>query len=413
MALRRAAVTVARRAAIRRAAFSAAPDKLATARERDHIVSDALIAENGNLLEYSVVYTDRALNHMSAPFQQVMLDLHSSLTKAYNCEHLVMLPGSGTYAMEAAARAFGDGEVVVIRNGYFSYRWSQLFDCMGKDPATVHVHMARPTEGWGAPSAPISPPPIAEVVADILLKKPSMVCAPHVETSAGIILPPAYIKQVAAACREVGAIFVLDGIASGTAWVDMGDLGVDAFITAPQKGWSGPAAVGVCMMNDRAKEVAHSKKPTSFTIDLAKWDVVMNAYLSGGHMYHATMPTDAIRKFRDVVHETEDFGLKNCEDAAWKLGFGVRDVMYKRGFKSVAAEGFEAPGVAVVYAPGDPTFAAKFKANDVQIAAGVPLMVGEPADFQTFRIGLFGLDKLANVPKTVANFEKAMDSVLR
>ncbi|KAJ1462739.1 Aminotransferase, class V [Pelagophyceae sp. CCMP2097] len=365
---------------------------------------------NGGLLEYSVVYTDRALNHMSSPFQQVMNDLHTSLTKAYNTQHAVLVPGSGTYAMELAARAFAkDGEIMVIRNGYFSYRWSQIFETMGKTDKVTVVHAAPPA-GWSKGVEAVAPPPIEDVVAMIRAKKPSMVCAPHVETSAGIILPADYCRAIGEACKEVGAVFVLDGVASGTAWVDMTDCGVDAYVTAPQKGWSGPACVGVLMCSDRAVAMI-DPKPSSFSIDLAKWKQVMAAYLGGAHMYHTTMPTDAVRVFRDVVQETEAFGLEKAHAEAWRLGNGVRDVLKARGFVSVAAPGFEAPGVVVVYAP-DATYAAKFKAQSLQIAAGVPLMIGEPANFQTFRIGLFGLDKLANVDKTVANFEQALDKIL-
>lgn len=375
-----------------------------------HVVDDELIEANGGLLEYSVVYTDRALNHMSSPFQKVMNDLHSSLTKAYNTDSCVMIPGSGTYAMEAAARAFSkDKDIIVLRNGYFSYRWTQIFETLGKT-SQVNVMQAAPPGGWSEGTESVAPPPIDEVVAAIREKKPSMVCAPHVETSAGIILPNDYIKKVGQACKEVGAMFCLDGIASGTAWVDMGNNDVDMYITAPQKGWSGPAAVGVLMLSDRAT-AAIDPTPTSFSVDLNKWKQVMQTYLDGAHMYHTTMPTDAIRVFRDVVQETEDFGLQRANDEAWRLGNAIRQVLYSRGFKSVAADGFEAPGVTVVYAP-DPTMAAKFKNESLQIAAGVPLMIGEPSNFQTFRIGLFGLDKLANVDTVVSNFETAIDNIL-
>jgi len=377
-----------------------------------HVVDQALIDKNGGLMEYSVVYTDRAMNHMSAPFQQIMNDLHTSLTKAYNTDHAVMLPGSGTYAMEAAARAFGTGDVVVVRNGYFSYRWSQIFECMGKPDESVHVLKARPADGWSADeNRGVQPPPIDEVVAKIRDVKPSMVCAPHVETSAGIILNKEYCKAIGDACKEVGAVFCLDGVASGTAWVDMDYAGVGAYITAPQKGWTGPAAVGICMMSDYAADVAAAAPVSSFTVDLHKWKTVMGAYLDGGHMYHATMPTDAIRVFRDVVNETEKFGLKEAEAGTWKVGMGVRDVLKSRGYTSVAAEGWEAPGVAVVYANNDPTYAGHFKNANFQIAAGVPLVLGEPEHYNSFRIGLFGLDKIIHADTTIRNFEIGLDAV--
>jgi len=379
-----------------------------------HVVPQQKIDENGGLMEYSVVYTDRAMNHMSAPFQEIMNDLHTSLTNAYNTQHAVMLPGSGTYAMEAAARAFGhEGDVVVVRNGYFSYRWSQLFECMGKSDDQVHVMKARPVNGWSdEEDRGVQPPPIEEVVAKIRDVKPSMVCAPHVETSAGIILNKEYCKAIGDACKEVGATFCLDGVASGTAWVDMDYANIGAYITAPQKGWSGPAAVGVCMMSDEAAEKASHAPSTSFTVDLHKWKTVMGAYRDGGHMYHATMPTDAIKIFRDVVHETEKFGLKEAEKATWDLGMGVRKVLKDKGYTSVAAEGWEAPGVAVVYANNDPTYAGHFKNAQFQIAAGVPLVLGEPDHYNSFRIGLFGLDKLMHVDKTIRNFEVGLDAVM-
>lgn len=376
-----------------------------------HVVDDEIIEANGGLMEYSVVYTDRALNHMSTPFQQVMKDLHSSLCAAYKAKHAILIPGSGTYAMEAAARAFAhDGEVVVVRNGYFSYRWTQIFETLGGNDK-VTVCSARPPEGWTeAATEQVAPPPIEEVVATIRAKKPKLVCAPHVETSAGVILPDDYCKQIGDACAEVGATFVLDGIASGTAWIDMEKLGVDCFITAPQKGWSGPAAVGVAVLSDKGFANI-DPAASSFSVNMGMWHKVMQTYLDGAHMYHTTMPTDAIRLFRDVVHETEDFGLDRAKDKAWELGMAIREVLYSRGFKSVAAPGFEAPGVAVVYAP-DASYAAKFKNQSMQIAAGVPLMIGEPDAYQTFRIGLFGLDKLADVPTVVANFEKALDRIV-
>ena len=380
-----------------------------------HIVDDALVETNGGLLEYSVVYTDRALNHMSEPFQEVMKDLHGSLTRAYNSDHAVLVPGSGTYAMEGAARAFGKSlekgaKALVIRNGYFSYRWSQIFQALGKPDEDVVVLEAKPQPEWG-PQSPVAPPAIEEVVQAIYDHKPVFVAAPHVETSAGIILPDDYVAAVGKAAKDVGAAFCLDGIASGTVWVDMGKLNVDCYVTAPQKGWSGPAAVGVAMLSERGLDIASQSPPSSFAVDLVKWHSVMEAYLNGDHMYHTTMPTNAIRTFRDVVFETEDFGLAHAEDSCWRLGRGVRSILADNGFPSVAADGFHAPGVAVVYAP-DRSFADKFKAVNLQIAGGVPLMIGEPKPFNTFRIGLFGLDKLQHVDLTLFNFHAAFNKVL-
>jgi len=400
-------------------------------KEQRHVVADEIVEENGGLLEYSVVYSDRALNSMSSPFQEIMRELHVTLTRAYNTDHMVMLPGSGTYGMEAAARAFAfEKKALVIRNGYFSFRWSQIFETLGKSSDDVTVLKARPLKtqssecacnpgtlcgSWqDAAQLPcFVPPPIEEVVATIYAEKPSFIAMPHVETSAGMILPDEYIKSISTAAHEIGAIVCLDGVASGTAWVDMSELGVDCYITAPQKGWSGPAAVGVIMLSDRGLEAALQAKQTSFTVDIGKWHGIMKTYLGGGFGYWTTMPTDAIRKFRDVVRETHDFGLKNAESEAWRLGMGVRDVLKSRGFRSVAAKGYEAPGVAVVHAGTSTPFAPKFAKAGLQIAAGVPLHVDEPTEhFHTFRLGLFGLDKLRNVDLTIANFTAAFDKVL-
>ncbi|KAJ1618401.1 pyridoxal phosphate-dependent transferase [Pavlovales sp. CCMP2436] len=429
-----------RRAVARRALSSArAAPLVATATQRG-VVADELLDANGGLQEFSVVYTDRALNHMSSPFQSVMKDLHATLTTAYNTDHAVLIPGSGTYGMEAAARAFAgsDRKVVVIRNGYFSFRWSQIFDELGNKHVTVIN--ARPLGaasaaasaapgpcvcnpgqlcgGWDKGSEPcIAPPPIEEVEAIIARERPALVCAPHVETSAGIILPEDYITRVAAAAHAVGATFVLDGIASGAAWVDMGKTGVDVFLTAPQKGWTGPAAAGIVMLSEQtraklAAEAAAGRLCGSFCVNLLKWHGVMKTYLDGAHSYYTTMPTDALRAFRDVAKETEAVGLQNVQSECFRLGKGVRRILLERGFRSVAAKGFEAPGLVVVYAP-DATFAAKFKErSQFQIAAGVPLVIGEPSSFTTFRIGLFGLDKWTHVDRTLASFEKGLDAVL-
>lgn len=398
---------------------------------KNHVVSESEIQQNGGLLEFSVVYTDRALNHMSQPFQHVVKDINASMKRAYNTDHTVLIPGSGTYGMEAAARSFGgvgpaaaDSPVLVIRNGYFSYRWSQIFDELAHPNVTVlkgrPPNMAGPglgDEPWTKGSEPsIAPPPIEEVVETIRRIKPKFVAAPHVETSAGIILPKEYTIAIGEACREVDAIFCLDGIASGNAWIDMELAKIDCYLTAPQKGWSGPASSAVVMLNSRAMERARANKCGSFTVNLAKWDGIMQAYLNNGHAYHTTMPTDALRTFRDVVRETEEFGLKKAEAECWRLGNGVRKILADRGFRSLAAPGFEAPGVAVVYAP-DGSYAGKFLSkSSFQIAAGVPLMLGPQTEdmskFTTFRIGLFGLDKLKNVDLALSNFAKGVDQVI-
>ena len=362
------------------------------------------------LEEFSVVFTDRSLNHMSGRFQAVMRDISGLLKDVYKGAAVALVPGGGTFAMEAVARQFGQGRVLVVRNGWFSYRWSQIFDAGGfaKD---VSVVMARQTGNDAR--APYAPPPIDEVVAKIHEHKPEAVFAPHVETSAGIILPDDYIAQMAKAAHDVGAIMVLDCIASGCIWVDMAATGVDVLISAPQKGWSASPSAGVVVMSAGAEARLEATTSNSFAIDLKKWRAIMAAYEGGGHAYHATMPTDAIVGFRDAMAETQQMGFQAAKDAQWTLGREVRALLAAKGVKSVAADGFAAPGVVVSYTD-DPAVqnGAKFREQGLQIAAGVPLQVGEGAEFKTFRIGLFGLDKLKDVQGTVARLEKAVAAVL-
>ncbi len=362
------------------------------------------------LEEFSVVFTDRSLNHMSSKFQGVMRDLSGLLREVYNAPGVALVPGGGTYAMEAVARQFGQGSVLVVRNGWFSYRWSQIFDA-GGFAKSVDVVMARQT-GNGA-QAPYAPPPIDEVVARIHATRPEAVLAPHVETSAGIILPDDYIAQMAQAAHEVGALMVLDCIASGCVWVDMATLGVDVLISAPQKGWSASPAAGVVMLSALAEARLAETTSNSFAVDLKKWRAIMQAYEGGGHAYHATMPTDALVAFRDAMLETKAMGFAEAKAAQWALGAEVRGMLAAKGVMSVAAEGFAAPGVVVSYT-ADPGVqnGSRFREQGLQIAAGVPLQVGEGAEFKTFRLGLFGLDKLADVPATVARLRRAVDAVL-
>ncbi|MDD9716357.1 aminotransferase class V-fold PLP-dependent enzyme [Dinoroseobacter sp. PD6] len=363
------------------------------------------------LLEYSVVFTDRSLNHMSGAFQCVMRDIHGMLCEVYNADHVAVIPGGGTFGMEAVARQFGtDAHALVVRNGWFSYRWSQIFEAGGFAAETT-VIKARQV-GNGA-TAPFAPAPIEEVVARIHETQPDVVFAPHVETSAGVILPDAYVTQLAEAAHAVGALMVLDCIASGCAWVDMKATGVDVLISAPQKGWSASPCAGLVMLSERAVARVRETESTSFAIDLKKWLSIMDAYLGGGHAYHATMPTDALRAFRDTMLETQAYGFGKLAEAQWELGTRVRSLLAARGFQSVAADGYGAPGVVVVYTD-DPALqnGSKFAAQGMQIAAGVPLQCDEPAEFRTFRIGLFGLDKLYDVPAAVTRFETALDKVL-
>src|SRR6056297_772758 len=363
------------------------------------------------LLEYSVVFTDRSLNHMSQEFQQVMRDISGMLKDVYKADAVALVPGGGTCAMEAVARQFGaDAHALIVRNGWFSYRWSQIFDA-GQFTADTTVCMARQT-GNGA-QAPFAPAPIDEVTARIRKTKPDVVFAPHVETSAGLILPDDYITALAEAAHEVGALMVLDCIASGCAWVDMKATGVDVLISAPQKGWSATPSAGLVMMSARAVARLEETTSDSFALDLKKWRAIMQTYEDGGHAYHATMPTDALRAFRDTMIETRDYGFEKLREAQWELGDGVRAMLATRGVTSVAADGFGAPGVVVSYT-SDPEIqnGKKFAAQGMQIAAGVPLACDEPEGFRTFRLGLFGLDKLYDVPGTVSRLKIVLDKVL-
>lgn len=367
------------------------------------------IDPNG-LLEFSVVFTDRSLNHMSQAFQQVMRDIHETLCEVYVADTAVVIPGGGTYAMEAVARQFATGrKAMVIRNGFFSYRWSQIFEA-GAIPSEEIVMKAQRL-GDGA-DAPFAPAPIDEVVARIRAERPEVVFAPHVETASGMILPDDYLEAVAAAVHEVGGLFVLDCIASGCIWVDMEKTGVDILISAPQKGWSAPPSAGLVMMRSGAIEKCRAAKSTSFAVDLGKWLTIMDAYLAGGHAYHATMPTDALRVFHAAMMETKAIGFEKLRAAQWEQGNAVRKMLAAHGVRSVAADGFGAPGVVVSFTT-DPEVQAghKFAALGLQIAAGVPLMVDEGADYRSFRIGLFGLDKLKDVPASLARLEGAFAEV--
>jgi len=362
------------------------------------------------LLEYSVVYTDRALNHMSLAFQEVMRDISSTLKEAYAADAVAVVPGSGTFAMEAVARQLAtDAVAVVVRNGWFSYRWTQILDT-GRIPIRHAVLKARQVEeGLKAPFAPV---PVEEVVEEIARERPDIVFAPHVETASGMILPDAYVSAVAAAAHDVGALMVLDCIASGCVWVDMKALGVDVLISAPQKGWTGSPCAGLVMLGERALERVDATTSTSFACDLKKWLQIMRAYEGGGHAYHATMPTDGLRTFRNAMRETRAMGWGATKARQIELGSRVRGVLESQGFPSVAADGFKAPGVVVSYTDDDGiSTGKKFAQAGLQIAAGVPLMCDEPEGFKSFRLGLFGLDKLNDVERTVRTFEEALARV--
>ena len=362
------------------------------------------------LLEFSVVYTDRSLNHMSEEFKKVMVDISSVLKDAYNASSAVIVPGSGTFGMEAVARQFANNQkCLVLRNGWFSYRWTQIFDLAN---ITQDISILKGKQLENSAQGVFAPAPIEEVVAFIKKEKPAVVFAPHVETSAGIILPDDYLKAVGEAVRSVNGLFVLDCIASGAMWVDMKACNVDVLITAPQKGWSSSPCCAMIAMGDRARQHIESTQSSSFSMDLKKWLQIMEAYEKGGHVYHTTMPTDALKILRNVMKETQSLGFAALKAKQQELGDKVRALMVSNGYHSVAAKGFQSPGVVVSYTK-DPDIQSgkKFIALGMQTAAGVPLQCDERPDFRTFRLGLFGLEKLAHVDRTVGHLAAALEKI--
>lgn len=363
------------------------------------------------LLEFSVVYTDRALNHMSKRFTGVMQDILSTLKDVYHAHTAVLVPGSGTFGMEAVARQFANNEkVLIVRNGWFSYRWSQIFDAAGGLGGGAVVCKAR-KQGDG-PQAPWAPCPADEVAAAIRAERPKVVFAPHVETASGIILPDDYLRTLTDAAHEVGALFVLDCVASGAMWVDMQATGVDVLISAPQKGWSSSPCCAMVMLSERAREAIEGTTSSSFSCDLKKWMQIAEGYEKGQHAYHTTMPTDALVRLREVMLETRAYGFDKVRTEQVALGSQVRALLESRGFPSVAAEGYKAPGVVVSYTT-DPGIqnGKKFMEVGLQTAAGVPLQCDEGPEFKTFRIGLFGLEKWHNVERTVGHLSTALNQI--
>lgn len=365
--------------------------------------------DSDGLLEYSVVYTDRALNHMSQKFQTALRYISATLKKVYGAQHAAVIPGSGTSGMEAVARQLARGEkCLIVRNGFFSYRWTQILE-KGAIAADSKVFTARQAD---EAQAPFAPAPIEEVCAEIAAYRPAVVFAPHVETASGIMLPDGYIRQLADAVHAVGGLLVIDSIASGCIWLDMEKLGIDVLISAPQKGWSGSPCCGLVLLNDAAYQKVQQTESDSFALDLKKWLQIMEAFENGGHAYHATPPTDALMKLHDVMKEAEAIGFERLQAAQTELGAKIRALLAEAGYPSVAAAGFEAPGVVVSYTVNPDIQSGKaFIAQGMQIAAGVPLQCGERSDFQTFRLGLFGLDKLQNVDRTVEAFAQVLGKV--
>ena len=362
------------------------------------------------LLEFSVVFSDRSLNSMSAVFGDVMRDISRILKQAYNADSMAVVPGGGTYGMEAIARQFASNKsALIIRNGWFSYRWSQILDAGDIAKTQTIIKASQLSDD---PTSPFAPASLEKIKAEITKQKPDIVFCPHVETSAGILVPDSFIKQVSDTVHEVGGLFVLDCVASGTLFVDMQATGVDVLLTAPQKGWSASPCAAAVMMSARGREILNTTKSSSFANDLKKWTEIMEIYESGKHAYHATMPTDSLRLFRDALIETESFGLEAIKNAQIELGRRCREVVERYGYHSVAADDYKAPSVIVSYTDDiDIKTGKKFMQAGMQVAAGVPLECGEPEGFSTFRIGLFGLDKLTDIDRTVANLEKTLEAV--
>lgn len=359
------------------------------------------------LLEFSVVYTDRALNHMSKRFQGVMVDISKLLRQVYSARSAVLVPGSGTFGMEAVARQFAQGQdVLVVRNGWFSFRWSQILE-QGRIAQSVTVLQAEPNDA--GVDSDWQPAPLEHIEAEVRRLRPAVVFVPHVETSAGLLMPDEWLQRMSRAVHEHGGLLVLDCIASGALWVNMIETGVDVLISAPQKGWSGSPCCAMVMLSDRARSHIDETTSSSYACDLKKWLSVMETYEAGGHVYHTTMPTDALVRLRDVMLETESVGFEHCREAQWLLGLQVRELLESAGYKSVAAEGFQAPCVVVSHTT-DPEIqnGKKFIALGLQTAAGVPLQCGEPAGFRTFRIGLFGLEKLMNPSRTLEHLRSGL-----
>lgn len=366
------------------------------------------------LLEYSVVYTDRALNHMSKVFIEVMQDLSRELKSVYQADAIAIVPGSGTFAMEAVARQLATNQkCLIIRNGWFSYRWTQIVNAGHIAKSRIVLSAERISDSNAKEYNAFIPVPIEIAVGQIQKEKPAIVFAPHVETASGMILPDDYIKQLAKAVHSVGGLLVIDCIASGCVWLDMKALGIDVLITAPQKGWSSTPCAGVVLLNDNAVKAVENSESTSFSLDLKQWLNIMRAFENGGHAYHATMPTDSLRQFRDTLLEAKAIGFDKLKESQWQLGEKIRELLNAKGFNSVSAEGFQAPGVVVCYTDRDDIHKGKvFAEQGVQIAAGVPLKCGEPEGFKTFRIGLFGLDKLTDIDGSVERFKTVLDKIV-
>ena len=266
------------------------------------------------LQEFSVVFTDRSLNHMSAQFQTVMNGIHQGICRAYNAEDCVLMPGGRSFAMEAVARQFGKNQQnAILRNVWFSYRWTQTFDAISPEKTPTVLKARRETNQQGQPFSPFA---VECALSYVQHERPDCLFAAHVETAAGLMLPNDYIRKLGKTVRGNGGLLVLDCVASGAIWVDMQDMNVDILITVPQKGWSSTPSCGVVMLGERALERLQNPSPNgSFALDLSKWHEIVKAYQHGGHAYHATMPTDGLWNFHQNLQETIDFGLDAAKSA--------------------------------------------------------------------------------------------------
>ncbi|MFH4355460.1 MAG: aminotransferase class V-fold PLP-dependent enzyme [Neisseriaceae bacterium] len=362
------------------------------------------------LLEFSVVYTNRALNHMSRAFQEVLRDLSCGLKEVYHAQHVAIVPGNGTTGMEAVVRQLAKGKkCLCLRNGFFNFRWSQILNLSQLCSAEVVIKAQSVSAVHYSAYVPAT---LEEVIKRIREERPNLVFATHVETSSGIRLTEAYIKEVARVTHEVGGWLIVDSIASGATWLDMQELNIDLLLTAPQKCWASTPCCALIMVNGAMRQYIDQTQSDSFALDLKKWFETMEVYERGGFAYYATMPTDSLKQLRDSMAEAKKLGLKNLKIQQEVLGREVRKLLKMRGFSLVADDAFAAWSIVVAYTDDLNIHSGKKWAEvGVQISSGVPLQCDEPSDFTTFRIGLLGWDKLNSVASTVAELEQAIGRI--
>mmetsp|Transcript_8370 Transcript_8370/g.23591 ORF Transcript_8370/g.23591 Transcript_8370/m.23591 type:complete len:374 (+) Transcript_8370:197-1318(+) len=361
------------------------------------------------LQEFTPIVTTPYTNIVDPSFKACMHGISNQFKKIFNAHSVVILPGSGTFAMEAVARQFATNKrALVVVNGYFGYRWHEILT-QGSITSKITLLRGIPTSGEGTTSYR---PPLEDTVIETMKRDGTeILLLSHIDTSTGIMLPPSYIKTLAAAAHSQGAFVVLDCIASGCVWADMKEYGLDAIITAPQKAFYAPAATGIVCLSERARSMMGTEEgSTSFSLDLAKWANVMEQYESGNFAYHTTLPTTAIEQFGRSLSELEAFGFPQLEKAQMTLGQLVRTALVKRGYKSVAAPGFEGPTVLVFHCADSTAMVQLFKQEGFKIAGGFSFFLGEKEKPKTFRLGLFGLDKLRDVHGTARNLDAVLQN---